>query len=336
MRGRELSVVRAAAEQAGTTPEDMHELALALLGTTGWEDDAGPSTPAEHGRAELGRSVLNNDGSPLQACVSCSARRIGVRLIADPSLGRVDMEARVADSVGVLARLLLRTRSRALARGCRDTIAIGIPSVGRRSELQAGALWLAAGPAGGAALYVTCAWGAVRKSWTRVDAWLDAVLADSRPAKQALSELRLHAYPVSLGLEGTDHTDLRAKVYVRFERLVSLARLNLEPLRHPALAHFLTAVIGEGGMSSRGLLLCVSFRVDSGCLADVKIDLCAHCVPRAPQQWSTTITTLAQESSLLVPSVLQAVVDESVEVALLGLGVDRRGCPRLNLYLKGR
>lgn len=330
MRGRERSVVHAAAEQAGAPLEDMHELALALLGTTGWEDHAGPSTPSVPSP-----SILNNDGSPLQACVSCSPRGIGVRLIADPCLGASDMETRVAGSVDVLERLLGRTGSRELSRSCRDTIAIGVPPVGRRTELRAGALWLAAGPARGAALYVTCAWGAIGERWARVDTWLDAVLADSRQAKRALAELRLHAHPVSLGLEGSGGAELRAKVYVRLEQLVPLAALGLEPLVHPALAHFLITVIGERGMPSRGLLLCVSFRVDTGRLADVKIDLCAHCVERDPRQWSTTITELAQASSLPVPRVLRAVVDEAVEVALVGLGVDHRGRPRLNVYLKG-
>lgn len=327
MRERELSVVQLAAEEAGVSREVMTELALALLGDGGWEADERPST----------RSVLNNDGSPLQACLSCSPRGIGVRLVADPGLGSVDMEARVAASLGVLERLLRRTRGRALERCCAATIRLGIPAAGRRSELQAGALWLAAGAGEpGAALYVTCGWGEAAERWARVDAWLDAVLTDGHPARRALTALRMQTYPVSLGIEGADGLGIRVKVYARLERLVPLARLGLAPLCDPALARFLTTVIGGAAIPAQGLLLCASFHADTGCLADVKIDLCAHCLPRAPAAWCATITELAQALSLPLPRVLPAVADGRVDVALLGLGVDHRGLPRLNVYLKCR
>ena len=328
MLGRELSVVRVAAAQAGTSVEVMSELARELLGDAGWP--AGPSS-----------SELNNDGSPLQACVSCSARGIGVRLIADPCVGAADMEARVAGSLGVLERLLQRKRGSGLEHACGETIRLGIPAAGRRSELPAGALWLAAGATEpGAALYVTCAWGEPAARWARVDAWLDAVLGDGRSARHALSQLREHAQPVSLGIEGlrtpkgAAGPGIRAKLYARLERPVVLARLGLAPLCDPSIVRFLTAVIGNGAVRSSGLLLCASFCTASGRLAGVKLDLCAHCLPRAPAAWSTTITALARASSLPVPAVLPAVLDGSVEVALLGMGVDGEGRPRLNVYLK--
>lgn len=324
--GHERSLVRVAADQAGTSLAVMSELARELLGEAGWWVDRRPSTP----------SVLNNDGSPLQACVSCSPRGIGVRLIADPCVGARDMEARVAGSVGVLTRLLRRKRGAGLERPCRETIRLGLPPAERRSELHAGALWLAAGPADpGAALYVTCGWGEPAARWPRVDAWLDAVLADGRPARRALAALRMHAQPVSLGIEGAG-SGIRAKLYARLERLVPLARLGLEPLCDPALARFLSMVIGEGSVSSHGLVLCASFRAHDGSLADAKLDLCAHCLPRAPAAWSSTVTALARALSLPVPGAVSAVADGTVEVALLGLGVDAGGLPRLNVYLKCR
>ena len=60
------------------------------------------------------RSILNNDGVPLQLCVSSSADRVRLRLIGDPHTGVIDAEQRFAASVRSALELLGTTRSEEL------------------------------------------------------------------------------------------------------------------------------------------------------------------------------------------------------------------------------
>ncbi|MET0555638.1 MAG: hypothetical protein ABW221_21545 [Vicinamibacteria bacterium] len=284
-------------------------------------------------------SILNNDGLPLQLCVSSRAERVSVRLIGDPCTGIADPMERVGRSIERLSAVLRWSGAQGLAQPARSTVEETLPADdSSRRALVHGGLWLAVDACGrpGIALYTTLDWGDERRTerWGRVRAWLRRLLRDDTQPTALLRSLALLGWPVSAGLEGSSAADAVAKVYLCLDHPQTPDRLGIDAFRDPQLTDFYERTLAGRPLPPTGVVLCVAFSLSTGQLASVKLDICGHCVPQAPEDWRDTVDLWAGRLGVRPLSVRPLLDGSPVEVAFIGLGSTGRSRYRLNLYLK--
>ena len=283
------------------------------------------------------RSTLNNDGSPIQICLGLRPDRAApnVRLIADPHHGGRDALSRDRQSRHALAQLG-GWHAPDMAHLCTSVLEHMAPSGRGIPYLRDGGdAWLAAGLGGrGVAIYATTRWGDPASRWTRALAWLADISPAAAQAAAALADLAEHSMLISVGVEGTSADDARAKFYWRPRGSAPLSGLGVPLLRHEALPAFLSDATEGMETPASAIVGSVGVGIASGSLADVKLDLCGHCVPRSRADWAHRIERYARRHGLTAPPLSALGPDAPVEIAFVGLGIDRDLRPRLNIYLK--
>jgi hypothetical protein len=325
MTRSEDALLRMAADVTGVPPTSVSEIARAM--------GACHASPRRF-------STLNNDGSPLQLCETLTWRGSTTRLIADPHSAISDVRQRLASTCTTLRAVAEQAGAGDLADVLLATVRLNLPlpdELATCAAMNGGLAWIGAGLRDpGVALYVNAGWGRESDRWARVERWLGKTLPVTRSAAQIVPSLATTSEVVSVGVEGVSPGCARVKVYVRLKRVVSLDRLGVAGFEDAGLARCLLHLVGERRLPRAGLTLCVGFSCADGAHADVKIDVCGHCVGRPSGEWVETVGTLAsllgaeQSSFVTMPNL------EDAEVALVGVGVDRSGRRKLNIYMKAR
>ena len=296
-------------------PADVDRLGGAMFAGSAW------------GRLHAYRSTLNNDGSPLQVCITyCSSGR-HIRIIGD-LLSSLDEAGRVLSDVFVLCR------SHSLNSIYRHMLSHTLPVNEQQDHLQGGLFWLAAGLEGGTALYANTRWGLAADRWNDAVDWLEFILPDPHPSNRIIQTLRKHAVLASLGLEGRTPADARAKLYWRLLAPTSFAQMHVPFLDHEAFANFLDLLASQQSVPLSGVVFSVGFSLSNGALCDAKIDLCAHCLPKPPKLWVQLLDECCKNHRLHRLDIGEGILSRQCDVAVVGFGVDSRCDPRLNVYLK--
>jgi hypothetical protein len=337
MRDPSMAVAASRVEPAGTDDDDDDAWAplVALAGARAELVDRLLGTPWRGpGPA---RSILDNDGVPLQLCVSTGPAHRAVRLIGDPWTAVLDPAERAAASVASAAAVVRAAGAASLVPFVDTTIAHALPTGAERAALRHGAVWLAAAVDGtpGAAVYTTLEWERRAARWSRVHAWLDAILPIGMHAQRRLAALRDVATPVSAAIEGRAPADARAKVYVRLVEPRRLAELGVDELAAPAIVDFVAAATGGATLPSTGLVISLGFSLGTGELADVKADVCGHCVARPPAKWARWLSERTAALGVR-PFDVDLGADPALDVAFVGVGRSVAGEPRCNLYVRAR
>lgn len=290
---------------------------------------------------ELGylRSTLNNDGFPLQLCVTASQSRRTVRVLGDPTRPVDEPDPthgsqRFDGAHTALWRLLDGCGCGLLRPAC-DCLLQTLRSADAASTvLMTGPLWLGTGiGCRGAAVYVNARRGLLEERWARVAECVRATTCADE-AMRMMAAVMPHTLPASVGIEGITKDDARVKVYWRLRHATSLKNLGCALFVEPSLVQFLDRMLGRRQVGMSGLVFGAGFRVADGHLQDVKIDICGHCIPLSPEEWLSAIETISAWNGLVDMGLGPALRSRVVEVALLGFGVDAFRRPRLNLYLK--
>lgn len=299
-----------------------------------------PATVARDARALLQtqggmpRSRLNNDGTPLQLCVGASAVGSKVRLIGDPASDVADPDLRMGLAVRAMENVCGERTDSIFQSLCRDTIALTLPRE-RGLLREAGGVWLGlALNEPGVALYTNSRWGNEHDTWARARNWASALLLNPELALETIDRLSSTAHLVSLGIEGRDGADARAKMYFRLREAVSLERLAHDALSSGVVREFIDHVPRDGQVRSGSLWFGLGFSVTDGHLVDVKVDVCAHCVPQTRATWTNIVRDHCERARLRSESLERAIAHGACEVALVGLGVSLDGAQRLNVYVK--
>jgi hypothetical protein len=281
------------------------------------------------------RSALNNDGTALQVCESCSPGVSVLRIVADPGAHARTSRASHERCLQALARTLLVTGAAQLSPLCETTLALTLPArPDRERDLAAGTLWLAASPTHpGVAVYVNARWGDEPERWRRGARWLAALLPGVGGAS-FIERTAPRARVASFALEGVDRERARAKLYFRLLSPLPLGEFGVSALSHDAMVQFLNLVVEEGAVPTSGLVISVGFSTADGHWSDAKLDVCAHCLPHDVDAWARLLKDLSQRLGLEVPRCREGVLRGDADVALVGCGVDRDGDVRLNVYLK--
>lgn len=280
------------------------------------------------------KSFLNNDGSPLQVCVTYGPKGHKVRLIGDPASHISDPNIRFGYARKALTELLVVTKTNSLAVSCEETLRHLLPINGQEANLRAGSLWLAAGLEGGLAVYINMRWGKIEQRWCDTVNWLMALLPCSQEAKALMHAIKPHSVIASAGLEGTTIANARVKVYWRLEKPALFHLMGISLLTHSAFRDFLVLLVSDRSLPLSGMLFSASFGLYDGKLYDIKIDLCAHCLPRPENEWVQVLQECCGAFNLAPLSIANSLSQRQCEMAFIGFGLDRFGNPRLNLYLK--
>ncbi len=283
------------------------------------------------------RSTLNNDGSPIQICLGLrpGAAAPTIRLIADPHSGGRDAPSRGRQSRHALAQLE-EWHAPDMASLCTSVLEHMAPSgCGIPYLRDGGDAWLAAGIGGrGVAIYATARWGDPASRWARALAWLVDLSPAAAQAAASLTDLAEHSTLISVGVEGSNAGDARAKFYWRPDGSAPLSGLGVSLLKHGALRAFLSDATEGMATPVSAIVGSVGVNIATGSLADVKLDLCGHCVPRSRTDWAQRIGGYAHRHGMTAPPFSALEPDAPIEIAFVGLGIDRDLQPRLNIYLK--
>lgn len=279
-----------------------------------------------------GVSELNGDGTPLQFCWSSSSRGGRLRVVADPVSELGEPRVRFAAARATLARIAREKMSPQLAEQSMSAVAALVDET-LIERYRRGFLWIGASPRDpGAAFYVDLAPPGAAAAWERVARWLSSTLPDATAAASVVRNLQPLARAASAGIEGHTLADARAKIYFRLRSAVPLARLGIAPMCDRRIVAALEWLVGREPASLSGLVLAVGFSLETGAIADAKLDICGHCVPMPAGEWRTRIAGLARAAGVAEPP-LGPLLEEG-EVAFAGVGVDVLGEARLNVYVK--
>lgn len=312
--------------QGLAAPADSAALLRLLLGDAG----AAPLLPA-------GQSGLNPDGLPLQLGVCARPGGSQHVLIGDPAAHLAHAGQRQQAAVGCVRELLRRSRVESMAPAVESTLARMLPDdAAGQAACRMGALWLAAGVEQPSfALYAGAAWpGDPAAAWRRVARWLAALLDEPAPALGATMRLRDLARPESACIEGADPAAARVKIYFRLTRTVTHGALAMLALDDERVHAFVEDVIGARELPLSALVFSLSFDLATGAWRDAKLDICAHCLRRPRTAWQGVLQR-AQRSMGVDTGAAMAMLDApGLELACIGIGLDRHGQPRVNAYGK--
>lgn len=288
-----------------------------------------------------GRSGLNADGSPLQYCISSSLNGYSGRFISDPACIIGSPNQRYTKSYTALQLLYKSTGTTAIQHVFEQMLRFNLPSdAGSFDEAYPdGVLWLGASPdIKGLAVYMDGRRGGHDASWKRLQEWLTHLMPQNTDANDFIDTARRHADIMSIGLEGSSMENLRAKVYFRLSHKASLSDLGIKLLLREEFPAFLNDVVGEKEIQRSGLVFNIGFHIASGKMFDVKIDVCgcSSCVNIDTRSWIKVLNNTVSRYGITPFPVNEKILNEQCAVSYYGIGVDRKGRVRMNLYLKNK
>jgi hypothetical protein len=287
-----------------------------------------------------GRSGLNSDGSPLQYCISSSDKGLNGRFISDPSCLIGSPKERYQYSYLALQKLYALTGSADIKKICEEMLEYHLPK--ERGELEDypdGVFWLGASPdSPGMAVYIDGRRGGHEASWNRLKDWLHQLMPSNTEVDSFVSGVSPLANIMSIGLEGNSMENLRAKIYFRLSRPASFTDLDIPLLKQREFADFLNDVVGDKAIKLSGLVFNIGFHIASGKMFDAKIDVCgcSSCVKLNAGEWITLLNETTLKNNVQAFPLDDAVLEKQCNVSYYGIGVDRKGGVRMNLYLKNK
>lgn len=287
-----------------------------------------------------GQSGLNSDGSPLQYCISSSDKGLNGRFISDPSCLIGSPKERYQYSYLALQKLYTSTGSEGIKKICEDMLSYHLPKEkGEFEDYPDGVFWLGASPdSPGMAVYIDGRRGGHEASWDRLKNWLNELMPNNTEVNSFISSVSPMANIMSIGLEGTSLENLRAKIYFRLSRPASFTDLDIPLLHQKEFADFLNDVVGDKAIKLSGLVFNIGFHIASGKMFDAKIDVCgcSSCVKLNAKEWITLLNETTLKNKVQAFPLDDAVLENQCNVSYYGIGVDRKGGVRMNLYLKNK
>jgi hypothetical protein len=296
--------------------------------------------PADHEFETGGRSGLNIDGNPLQFCISSSASGWNGRFISDPACIIGPPGQRYRHSYTALQNLYTITGTTEIRQICEEMLDFHLPDqTGPLEDYPDGVLWLGASPdMNGLAVYMDGRRGGNKASWQRLQSWLNQIMPQNTEVDTFVNNASQHGLIMSIGLEGSTMENLRAKIYFRLVQPTDLSALGIPLLLRNEFSSFMDDVVGGKQIKQAGLVFNIGFHIASGKMFDAKIDICGcdHCVNRDAESWLNVLEHTASRYGIAPFPITANVLNEQCAISYYGIGVDRRGEIRMNLYLKNK
>jgi hypothetical protein len=284
----------------------------------------------------VGASCLNNDGVPLQLSLTSAPNGVSMRLIGDPGAYHQNTENRYHSSIQTLNHFIDQSLSKDLKFVAQKTVNLLIPqSAKERLVYKQGFTWIGVNPLQpGIAFYLEMAPLGYEKGWLAVENWLKDILPDSTIACVVLNKLKKHCIIASAGLEGSTIENTRAKLYFRFKESSSLDKLDIDLFETQEMREFLKVSMASFDVDLQGFVMNIGFNLLTGKIADVKVDLCGHCLRHSAEQWTNVINQLTDRFLLSSVDTFPILNSQAFEIAFIGFGLTTELKPRLNIYLK--
>lgn len=287
-----------------------------------------------------GLSGLNFDGSPLQYCISSTRDGWNGRFISDPACIVGKPAQRYSRSYAALQKLYESSGSMAMKQLCEEMLDFHMPVEKEAlDEYPDGVLWLGASPdSKGMAVYMDGRRGGHAASWKRLGEWLHHLMPANTEVDDFISNVSKHADIMSIGVEGSNMENVRAKIYFRLRHVAALEDLGVTLLQREEFTDFLNDVVGNKNIQLSGLVFNLGFHIASGKLYDAKIDVCAcsSCVALDSREWIQVLAHTSGKYGLVPFPVTSGILDNECAVSYYGVGVTRKGDVRMNLYLKNK
>lgn len=318
-------IVSLAHQLAHCEPSIVDECCYDLLGVASADEEYLPNA-----------SILNNDGVPLQLCLTSSQNGTDLRIIGDPGTNVTQTESRYLASVQAIRRSIERGNALELAVASDVTIKLLLPTTKvKRSLYTKGFAWVAMRPGlPGMAFYVEMAPLDHKKAWECVNRWLRHILPNTVVATGILARIIPYTVVASAGIEGSSLMDARAKVYFRFIAEPNLTDLQMGLFSSWEIQEFLALIKYSSGVDAKGLVMSIGFSMATGVLLDAKLDVCGHCLNHALPEWAAITQAITDRFSLAPVDMNPLLHSEGYDVAFIGLGVTVDRQVRLNLYIK--
>lgn len=287
-----------------------------------------------------GKSGLNSDGSPLQYCISSSNKALNGRFISDPSCIIGSPKERYQYSYQALQKLYKSTGSSEIQRVCENMLTYHLPK--EQSVLDDypdGVFWLGASPdKPGMAVYIDGRRGGHEASWERLRNWLTDLMPNNTEVDSFINSVKPYANIMSIGLEGSNLQNLRAKIYFRLSKPTSFTDLDIPLLKEEKFTTFLNDVVGDKPIKLSGLVFNIGFHIASSKMFDAKIDVCGcnSCVKLNTEEWITLLNKTTLKNDVKPFPLDDLVLNKQCAISYYGLGLDRKGNVRINLYLKNK
>lgn len=295
---------------------------------------------------ETWKSTLNDDGSPLEVCITMSEDQCRYRLIVDPEPGLTAPIDRLSAGQKALAKVVPVCGVDELAPFFAETISFWIRGERELAELTRGVMWVAAGlNTPGVAIYLDGRIDDRLSAWERARQWYQhmfqmAGVPDVHSmVDEYIDKIQPYARLGSIGLEGTNWKNARLKVHWRLVEPVRLDELRLPLLENQIFPQFMQIMAGgkaNHAFSRSGLIFSTGFSLMNGSVIDSKLDLCGchKCLNLTPEEWLERLASACQSFDLTMPPVEDALLANRCAGIILGLGLDIEGRRRLNFYLK--
>lgn len=281
-------------------------------------------------------SRLNNDGSPLQVCISADQAVTSAYLIADPGSDAPDATAHHSRGLACVDRVTSDESYGATRHAIARSIRMNLPGdPATADELTLGTIWLGLpiqGP--GVTVYLNAAWGPRAAQWDRVSAWLKAEGVPAVLSQTTIDRLRPIARPAAVGLDVVPGKPVRLKVYFRLAQPAKLSTFGDPAWTSEAVCAFLQKTIRGRQIPPSGLTFCAEFLPEAKDLAGVKVDVCAHCLHYAIRDWVRILSGTAWALGTRPFQIASWNSGQDTEIAVVGVGRRAEGAIRCNLYLK--
>lgn len=325
---RALQIIPAYAYLEGIPIENVQFLAGTLLDLPGATFDSSP-----------GCSGLNADQAPMQLCITLAQKSVKLRLIADPASDDAIYSHRYLRAKNALRKTFKLTRTQELEALLEDLLkALGPQSNSHLENFRRGVFWLAASVnAPGIAAYLDTSVYSIDRAWDKTEKWLNAVIERPNHIDSIIGLLRHYCWLSSVGVEGYDRDRSKLKLYIHAYNALPAGFLGklfppLSILSRTKCFHFL---LGDIGLPPEDIFYNIGVHTVSGEIVDAKIDISGAALKLRPEKAEQAVDSCCKLLDVQRISLCALLKDYNLAVSFVGVGVNRDGEPRLNIYLKG-
>lgn len=286
-----------------------------------------------------GCSGLNADQAPLQLCITLSHDAHKCRLIADPASDDPNYFNRYDRAKNALWKTVFRSNASELKTMIEDMLSI----FGPKDEIEIknftyGVFWLAASVSEkGMAMYIDTSVYKIDSAWDKAIEWFSEKLKNAA-ALQVIEAFRPYSWLSSVGIEGYSMTKSRLKLYIKTLNNFPTGFLgNLFPpaalLGTSKCFHILLRDIG---LSREDIFYNIGIHPENGRIIDTKIDIFEKPLMFKQKEAEKAIYNCSQALGLQYIPIDSLISENNLAISFIGVGVNYKGEPRLNIYLKGR
>nr|WP_315468814.1 hypothetical protein [uncultured Undibacterium sp.] len=285
-----------------------------------------------------GDSGLNADQSPLQLCITSTAKDIHCRFISDPCSYEAIPRQRYRQALQLLPQVLSSTSSSENASLVGKLLDHFVSQDSKDLEsFTRGVFWLGASlEKQGVALYVDTSVNDIAVGWDVAHEFFVSQNLGSSAAIQAIQTIRDYCWLSSIGIEGSNPENSRIKMYARMNALMpnNMIGTLFPPVNALIQSGCLAAIMGDQGATYDDILFNFGFSASTGDFEDMKIDIASAPLGMDMHQLSEVSARVCDMLGL--QSIPIDALSERYNLApsFIGVAVSARGQKRLNVYLK--